>query len=136
MPWKPKHNCTYPGCRVLVESGQSRCPMHTIAVRAQYDARRGTSTERGYNSRWRALRRWFLNSHPLCVECGRHGILKAAAVVDHITPHRGDQTLLYDQSNLQSLCTECHNHKTAAEDGGLGNVRKNVENENNYVSGE
>lgn len=122
MPWKPKHSCTFPGCTTLVESGQSRCPMHTHALRTQYDKRRGTSTERGYNARWRRLRQWFLNTYPLCAECRRHGILTAATVVDHITPHKGDPALLYEQSNLQSLCTECHNRKTATEDGGLGNI--------------
>jgi 5-methylcytosine-specific restriction protein A len=43
-----------------------------------------------------------------------------AVLVDHIIPHRGDTTLLYDQSNLQSLCTACHNRKTNTEDGGFG----------------
>jgi 5-methylcytosine-specific restriction protein A len=121
MPWKPKHPCRYAGCSALAEHGESYCSEHKSKVRIQYEAQRGTSTERGYNARWRRLRQWFLNSHPLCAECGRHGILKAAAVVDHVIPHRGDQTLLYDQSNLQSLCTTCHNRKTATEDGGLGN---------------
>ena len=136
MPWKPKHNCTYPGCHTLVESGQSRCPTHTIAVRAQYDARRGTSTERGYNARWRRLRQWFLNSHPLCAECNRNGILTAASVVDHIMPHRGDMALLYDQANLQSLCTTCHNRKTATEDGGLGNIRHTLNDDQHALAKE
>jgi 5-methylcytosine-specific restriction protein A len=124
MPWKPKHNCTFPGCTTLVESGQSRCQKHAIALRAQYDKRRGTSTERGYDARWRKLRLWFLNTHPLCAECGRKGILTAASVVDHVIPHKGDQQLLYDQNNLQSLCVSCHSRKTAAEDGSFGNARR------------
>ena len=124
MPWKPQHYCTFPGCTIRIESGQSRCSEHKLFLQSQYDRRRGTSTERGYNARWRQLRRWWLNAHPLCEECRKEKKLVAATIVDHITPHRGDQTLLYDPANLQSLCTICHNRKTATEDGGLGNIRQ------------
>ncbi len=126
MPWKPKHPCAFPGCLTLVESGQSRCPIHKSVMSSKYDRRRGTSTERGYGVRWRRLRTWFLNAHPLCAECQRQGKLIPAALVDHIIPHRGDSALLYDPANLQSLCTTCHNRKTATEDGGLGNVPKEL----------
>ncbi|WP_345799048.1 HNH endonuclease [Agrobacterium pusense] len=27
---------------------------------------------------------------------------------DHIEPHKGDEALFYDPSNLQSLCAPCH----------------------------
>ena len=122
MPWKPKHPCKFPVCAELVDYGQSRCPKHEALLRTQYDDRRGTSTQRGYGVRWRQLRRWWLNAHPLCEECKKQGKLVTAEVVDHIVPHRGNYALLYDPANLQSLCTTCHNRKTAAEDGGLGNV--------------
>ena len=39
-----------------------------------------------------------------------------AAVGDHITPHRGDQKLFWDRSNWRSLCKQCHDKKTRAED--------------------
>lgn len=29
-------------------------------------------------------------------------------VVDHITPHKGDEALFFDQGNLQTLCKPCH----------------------------
>ncbi len=127
MPWKPKHYCVFPGCTTRIESGQSRCLEHKLFLQSQYDHRRGTSTERGYNARWRRLRQWWLNAHPLCELCRKGGILTAAVLVDHIQPHRGDQILLYDPANLQSLCTTCHNRKTAMEDGGLGNVRQTTQ---------
>jgi len=41
-----------------------------------------------------------------------------ATVVDHITPHKGDNDLFWDRANWQSLCESCHNRKTAAEDMG------------------
>jgi 5-methylcytosine-specific restriction protein A len=42
-------------------------------------------------------------------------------VVDHIKPHRGDMTLFWDPNNHQPACDECHNIKTAREDGAFGN---------------
>lgn len=40
-----------------------------------------------------------------------------ARVVDHITPHRGDVALFWDESNWQALCDfttpfNCHGQKT------------------------
>ena len=44
------------------------------------------------------------------------GRLVKASVVDHIIPHRGDAKLFWDESNWQSLCKSCHDHKTMTED--------------------
>jgi 5-methylcytosine-specific restriction protein A len=63
-------------------------------------------------------------ANPLCVICAAKGYVKMANVVDHIIPHKGDKALFYDFDNLQSLCTRCHNRKTAREDGGFGNKQR------------
>ncbi|MFA6100484.1 MAG: HNH endonuclease signature motif containing protein [Patescibacteria group bacterium] len=57
----------------------------------------------------------------LCIECAACGRDRAATVVDHKEPHKGDYELFWDEDNWQGLCASCHNRKTAAEDGGLGN---------------
>jgi 5-methylcytosine-specific restriction protein A len=58
-------------------------------------------------------KRW-LQLHPLCVECEKEGKVRAADVVDHITPlwkgGRDDY-----EANGQSLCTAHHDEKTKAE---------------------
>ena len=42
-----------------------------------------------------------------------------AQVVDHVTPHRGNAGLFFDQSNWQSLCKQCHDsYKQALEKSG------------------
>lgn len=69
---------------------------------------KGSSAERGYDSRWRKAREIFLRSNPLCVMCEVEGRAEAATVVDHITPHKGDQALFWDQSNWQPLCKLHH----------------------------
>ena len=58
----------------------------------------------------------FLVKHPLCVECEKEGRYVRATVVDHIVPHRGDQTLFWDEDNWQSLCKRHHDTKTATSD--------------------
>lgn len=70
---------------------------------------RPTATQRGYGSAWAKAKAAHLLSHPNCVMCAEHGRQTKATVVDHITPHRGDQALFWDRSNWQSLCTTHHN---------------------------
>lgn len=66
------------------------------------------SSQRGYGYRWQQARERYLREYPLCVYCEREGMTTAASVVDHITPHQGNQELFWDQSNWQSLCAPCH----------------------------
>ena len=119
MPYKPLKPCRYPGCGAL--TADSFCDRHK-PKRAADD--RATANSRGYNRRWRRARKMFLAEHPLCAECEKNGRLTAATVVDHIIPHKGDQSLFWDESNWQPLCKRCHDRKTVREDGGFGNKIK------------
>ena len=58
----------------------------------------------------------YLRKHPLCVRCMADGRYVKATVVDHVIPHRGDQQLMWDESNYQALCKKCHDKKTWTED--------------------
>jgi len=52
--------------------------------------------------------------------CKQDGRLTAATVVDHITPHKGDQVLFWDKGNWQSLCVTHHNaYKQKLENSGF-----------------
>ena len=68
---------------------------------------RERSNDLYHTYRWTRLSRAFRQSHPLCAECARHGRLKAAEVVDHITPFPVCRDF-FDESNLQSLCSDCN----------------------------
>ena len=61
-----------------------------------------------YDRRWRKARRLYLTLHPLCVYCQEDGYTRAASVVDHIRPHKGDDRLFWDESNWQPLCKTHH----------------------------
>lgn len=81
---------------------------------------RGSSTARGYGSRWQKARATYLCRNPLCVECFKQSKVVPATVVDHIRPHKGDQKLFWDRDNWAALCKRHHDSKTAREDGGFG----------------
>jgi 5-methylcytosine-specific restriction protein A len=79
---------------------------------------RGSATARGYDAAWRTLRDGYLLLHPSCEACLGVGVTKPAKVVDHITPHRGNDSLRLDPTNLQSLCWSHHTRKTRTEGAG------------------
>ena len=107
MPMKPKKLCKR--CGVVCDN--TYCPTHTIEVVARrrkfFDDKRGSSSERGYDSRWQKLRLYKLAKDGLCERCETNGEVEKAVLVHHIKPiSSGGEALDYD--NLMSLCTRCH----------------------------
>jgi 5-methylcytosine-specific restriction enzyme A len=89
-------------------SSRGRCAQH--ARPAEQARHRWAHIYR--DSRWSGswgLREQVLTLNPLCALCGA-----LATCVDHIRPHRGDERLAYDVTNLRSLCTACHGRVTRA----------------------
>lgn len=119
-----KRPCSWPGCNELTDGG--RCDKHKHAAAKEYDRQRGSASTRLYDRRWQAASKVYLRMHPLCQcpEC-QEGRLRttAASVVDHIEPHKGDIDLFWNEANWQSMNKNCHDKKTATEDGGFGNQR-------------
>lgn len=67
-------------------------------------------------ARWKKVR-WSVLARDLfrCKMC-HHIEDPAKLVCDHIKPHRGDELMFWDGSNLQTLCAKCHSsRKQAAE---------------------
>jgi 5-methylcytosine-specific restriction enzyme A len=111
--------CAEPGCGVLVQWG--RCSEHARTI----DRARGTARARGYSKRWDRRAAVFKRLYPLCgmrpnglraigSRCQEEGRTTIAELVDHVIPHRGNPTLMWDERNWQSLCRACHSAKTAA----------------------
>ena len=46
-----------------------------------------------------------------------------AEVVDHIRPHKGDESLFFDPNNLQSLCATHHNRDKQMTERGRAPLR-------------
>lgn len=109
--------CHYNGCYSRALEGMHYCELHksleTMCRQRKRQTIRKASKEYHYlyeTREWRAKSKDFLIEHPFCVVCGER-----ATVVDHITPHRGDLSLFWNDSNLQSLCVRHHNAKTRQE---------------------
>ena len=104
MPYRSRVPCRHPGCPELVPPGTKYCEKH----RAEHPEESRNASDRGYGRAWQKARKRFLETHPLCVECMKEGRYVKATDVDHIIPHRGDETLFWDRSNWQPLCHKHH----------------------------
>lgn len=123
MPGRPAKPCGYPGCGRLVSDGTRRCEIHKGSEGRQERERRGKTSERGYGWEWQKARERHLAANPLCVYCEEAHIVRAATVVDHKKPHRGDMKLFWDPGNWQSLCTNCHSSRKQREENEALNRR-------------
>ena len=75
-----------------------------------------TTTSRGYGYKWQKAREQYLREHPLCCYCQRIGRVTPATIVDHIIPHKGDEPLMWNESNWQPLYKPCHDSTKKAEE--------------------
>jgi 5-methylcytosine-specific restriction protein A len=76
---------------------------------------------RNKGRKWRRFRETFFGQSPtnrLCADCLQRGITVAARIVDHIIPIALKPELEFELSNLQGLCVECSDRKTARENSG------------------
>ena len=77
-----------------------------------------TTAERGYGGKWQRERLRHLAKHPLCERCEKLGRALTAPVVNHRTPHKGNQRLFWDRSNWESLCEWHHNSEAQRDERG------------------
>ncbi|MCD9196063.1 HNH endonuclease [Streptomyces albireticuli] len=103
MPTSPPTRCSEGGCHELTTTG--RCERHTRKAWANKSKAWGAGSTR----KWRTRRAQQLADEPHCRRCGTK-----ATQVDHIVPlsEGGSQ---WDQANLQSLCADCHELKSAED---------------------
>lgn len=65
-----------------------------------------------HTARWTKLSKAWRESHPLCEECRKAGVVKPAEVTDHIIPWPVcGADGFFDRNNLQSLCQDCNHLK-------------------------
>lgn len=111
MPSKPRTPCPVPGCPELTRGG--RCEAHA----RQSEALRGSASARGYDTRWKRIRKAYLYKNPWCLLCAAQ-----ATVADHYPLSRKAlraQGVDPDTpSRLRPLCALCHNKETAQHQPG------------------
>lgn len=117
MPARAKRPCRHKGCAAITNDASGYCDQHRQQHAGDgwrnYQAGKSRQ-ERGYGRPWEIIRKRVLQRDKyLCQNHRRQNIAKKATSVDHIIPkaHGGTD----DDSNLESLCWECHRAKTARE---------------------
>ena len=106
-PTMPPTRCTYPGCSRLTPSGASRCPSH--ATRTPSAHTRWLQAHPSDQAPWVSLRTRVLLRYP---SCQWPGCSAPSTEVDHIT-EVADGGAFLDEGNVQALCHEHHERKTA-----------------------
>ncbi|ABM27894.1 HNH endonuclease [Nitratidesulfovibrio vulgaris DP4] len=106
MPQRPPKPCRKSGCRSITTEAHGYCIAHAALAqenvrqqRMAHDRRRGGSCARGYNAHWQRVRLLQLKNHPLCAICAHEA---------RVVHHRDENPRNNCQSNLMSLCRECH----------------------------
>lgn len=92
----------------------SSCPKSVARHKerkAVSDKKRPSARARGYTAEWERESKAFLAVYNSCRRCGA-----PASLVDHIKPHRGDQSLFWNKGNWQPLCTPCHSGAKQSEE--------------------
>ena len=103
MPSSPSRPCTHSGCPHI-----QPCPVHKPEP---WVHNKPVTRMRGRQLQ-RARDRLF-NAQPLCVECLKRGIERAATQRDHVVPLAEGGTDTDD--NTQALCDQCHEIKSQRE---------------------
>ena len=114
MPRKPKRPCSHPGCPKLTDG--RFCEEHQRQENKRYEKYdRDPAVRRRYGRAWKRIRDRHIAEQPLCEMCKKQGRIIPAEEVHHIKPLSQGGT--HDDSNLMSLCKECHSEITARKGG-------------------
>ncbi len=118
--WKP---CHHPGCKELIRE-ENYCARHNQEHQAEYEQKRDSAASRGYDAKWRRLRKMYLRAHPICTDPFKDHSkqLVVATEVDHVIPISDGGT--DDWDNLQGLCKPCHSKKGAKDGHRWGRGKK------------
>ena len=72
--------------------------------------RKWYGTERWKTLRWQVL----TDAGFTCAMCGKVETDTSQLVADHTQPHRGNEELFWDRTNIQCVCAPCHNSRKQA----------------------
>lgn len=110
IPRAAPRPCSAGGCSTLVYDHSGRCARH---VREPWTKQTAKPVKRITGRRLQTLRHQLFRDHPLCRQCEREGRFRRATVRDHVIPLAEGGT--DEPDNIQGLCDECHELKSARE---------------------
>ena len=119
MPSVPTNNkCSELGCINLRSNLNTYCMTHCGKQSTKSENKRVKSKE--YNSaKWKHLRQRQLTAQPLCQSCITEGRVCQASDVDHVFAWSAIGQQAFMHNIFQSLCHNCHSHKTQLEQQGI-----------------
>jgi 5-methylcytosine-specific restriction protein A len=111
MPSRPKSLC--PKCKRLVDR-PGLCEECKPKEQRYWDKRRGSASQRGYDSKWQKYSKAFLArpENQFCVY-QFPGCNEFAQCVDHVKPPKDkDDPLFWDTNNHVASCLRCNSKKS------------------------
>lgn len=100
------------GCRSLIDYGETYCDKcYSAVIKAKKDGLKNKRVEATTkSSRWKAVRRRILLRDKCCILClNRDKYINLHNLqVHHIVKRVDDEDLIYEPSNLVTLCRNCH----------------------------
>ena len=115
MPILPKSNkCSQLGCTNIRSKINTFCIDHGGKNTIDTDDRKAF-TSMYQTAQWRTLRQVQLSRQPLCESCIKQGKVVQANHVDHLFAWNKIGKNAFYNNIFQSLCTNCHSHKSALE---------------------
>lgn len=122
MPTLPTYDkCIHLGCKNKKAKLSGYCVEHggKDTYNANTTEERKQSNSMYQTAFWRSTRATQLSRQPLCQSCLARGIVTPALHVDHLFPWRKIGSKAFKHNVFQSLCHECHSHKTKLEAQGI-----------------
>lgn len=117
MPTLPTYTkCNQLGCKNEKAAIGGYCLLHGGKT---YDSAKRESDSVYRTKYWRSTRRHQLSIQPLCQSCLLMNRVASASHVDHLFAWRHLNESAFKLNVLQSLCNNCHSHKTALEQQGI-----------------
>ena len=118
MPTLPTYTkCIELGCKEVRVGKCSFCAIH--ATKKVVTEERWMKQQEYKSPFWKATKRSQLSRHPLCAACFLRGVICQADHVDHVFPWAQIGKQAFTRNIFQSLCTNCHSHKTQLEQRGV-----------------
>ncbi len=115
MPTAPLNDkCRELGCQNPKTARSTFCAEHGGGM-----TEKGKQNSRLYNkTAWSQIRSRELSKQPLCAACLLEGKVSVAEHVDHVFPHRREESKFH-RNLFQSLCASHHTLKTQQESKGI-----------------
>lgn len=121
-------------CRTLIEYGERYCDKcKSIVIKSNKDGLKDKKADDTLKtSRWQKLRKQILLRDKCCVLCWNESryVNLYKLQVHHIVKRTDDESLIYEPSNLVTLCRECHERvellSTVKQRALLGDYKKEL----------